>query len=99
MPRGSHRSRQTLAIIAMLRDAAPGWMHGYALMQATGLKSGTLYPALIRLDDDGLLESRWFTDESNGRPRRLYRLSPAGLQFADRQISGRSMPGCERAGA
>ncbi len=35
------------------------WRYGYDLSKETGLKSGTLYPLLIRLSDQGLLEAEW----------------------------------------
>ena len=59
----------------------PGtWRHGYDIARETGLKSGTLYPILIRLADRGLLESCWEDEQPAGRPRRhLYRLSSEGL--------------------
>jgi DNA-binding PadR family transcriptional regulator len=56
------------------------WRHGYALAKQTGLKSGTLYPILIRLADRGLVEARWQDEPRPGRPRRhLYRLTAGGL--------------------
>jgi DNA-binding PadR family transcriptional regulator len=59
------------------------WRHGYQLGQLVGLKSGTLYPILMRLADRGLLETSWETDFPAGRPpRHLYRLSDAGLAAA-----------------
>lgn len=89
MPRPKFRSRQTLLLLACLRAAAPEWRHGYALMQATGIRSGTLYPALMRLADDGLLDARWVVDDADGRPRKLYRLSACGLQLAAQQAVNR----------
>ena len=35
------------------------WQHGYAIARDTGLKSGTLYPILVRLADRGLMEACW----------------------------------------
>ena len=59
------------------------WQHGYELSKQTGLKSGTLYPLLIRLSDQGLLDSRWEEPERPGKPpRHAYRLTPNGLAFA-----------------
>ncbi|MEZ4457694.1 MAG: LptF/LptG family permease [Gemmatimonadales bacterium] len=68
----------TRALLAFL-DAPRSWRHGYDLMKAAGLSSGTLYPLLARLADDGLLESRWEEPRESGRPpRQLYRLTAAG---------------------
>jgi PadR family transcriptional regulator, regulatory protein PadR len=59
------------------------WQYGYELSKLTGLKSGTLYPLLMRLGDQGFLESCWQESEGAGRPpRHAYRLTPAGLELA-----------------
>lgn len=72
-------SAQTLSVLAALCDQPSEWQHGYALAKQTGLKSGTLYPILIRLSDRGLVEARWQDEPQPGRPRRhLYRLTSAG---------------------
>jgi PadR family transcriptional regulator len=66
-----------------LREEPSQWRHGYALATQTGLKSGTLYPILIRLAERGLVEARWQQEPAPGRPRRhLYRLTAAGLASA-----------------
>lgn len=69
----------------LLRElAAPwSWRHGYDLARVTGLKSGTLYPLLMRLNAEGLLEAEWRASPEPGRPpRHVYRLSETGLQLA-----------------
>ena len=72
-------SAQTLSVLAALCDEPSRWSHGYALARQTGLKSGTLYPILIRLADRGLVEACWQDEPQPGRPRRhLYRLTAAG---------------------
>ncbi len=77
MTRARKPSRQTLAILTELADA--DWLYGLELAERTGLKSGSLYPILIRLDERGLLESRWIEPSSPGRPpRHAYRIMPAG---------------------
>ena len=49
-------------------------------MKATGLHSGTLYPLLIRMSDQGLVEAEWRQPVQHGRPpRHVYRLTAAGL--------------------
>lgn len=56
-----------------------GGCYGMEIARATGLKSGTLYPILIRLADRGMLEHEWQAPERTGRPpRHLYRLTAAG---------------------
>ncbi len=76
-------SPQTLSVLAALCAEPSQWHHGYALASQTGLKSGTLYPILIRLSDRGLLEACWQDEPQPGRPRRhLYRLTAAGLASA-----------------
>ena len=72
-------SQQTLAILAALAGA--DWLYGLELAERTGLKSGSLYPILIRLDERGLLESRWIEPSAPGRPpRHAYRILAAGRQ-------------------
>jgi predicted ArsR family transcriptional regulator len=79
----SEFSAQTLSVLAALCDQPSQWQHGYALAKQTGLKSGTLYPILIRLADRGLVEACWQDEPAPGRPRRhLYRLTSAGLASA-----------------
>jgi PadR family transcriptional regulator, regulatory protein PadR len=76
-------SPQTLSVLAALCEQPSQWQHGYALASQTGLKSGTLYPILIRLADRGLVEACWQEEPQPGRPRRhLYRLTPGGLASA-----------------
>ena len=82
---GSRRefSPQALSVLAALCEQPSEWQHGYALARQTGLKSGTLYPILIRLADRGLVQARWQQEPAPGRPRRhLYRLTAGGLASA-----------------
>ena len=68
----------TRALVAFLEEPS-SWRYGYDLMKAAGLSSGTLYPLLARLTDDGWLESRWEESEFPGKPpRQLYRLTATG---------------------
>jgi PadR family transcriptional regulator PadR len=76
-------SAQTLSVLASLEADPAAWRHGYLLAKETGLRSGTLYPILIRLAERGLVEACWEEGQPAGRPRRhLYRLSPDGLAAA-----------------
>ena len=73
-------SAQTLAVLAALCSDASACRHGYDLARQTGLKSGTLYPILLRLSDRRLVEACWEDIQPAGRPRRhLYRLTGEGL--------------------
>lgn len=88
MVRDREFSAQTLAVVGALCARPRGWHHGYDVAQATGLKSGTLYPILIRLADRGLLEACWEDDQPAGRPRRhLYRLTSEGLARAKQELA------------
>jgi PadR family transcriptional regulator PadR len=83
VPRNRSFSAQTIAVLAALAEQPSSWRHGYDLARETGLKSGTLYPILVRLADRELVEACWEEAQPEGRPRRhLYRLSAAGLAAA-----------------
>jgi PadR family transcriptional regulator, regulatory protein PadR len=75
-------SRQTLLILDVFLESARQWKYGYDLSRITGLKSGTLYPLLMRLADHKLLETSWETIEPGRPPRHLYRLTAEGVRFA-----------------
>ena len=78
-------------MLSALCEEPSQWRHGYALARQTGLKSGTLYPILIRLADRGLVEACWQEEPAPGRPRRhLYRLTAAGLASASGALASAS---------
>jgi PadR family transcriptional regulator, regulatory protein PadR len=86
-------SAQTLSVLAALCAHPSQWCHGYALAGQTGLKSGTLYPILIRLADRGLVEACWQDEPQPGRPRRhLYRLTAEGLAAAEDALADAARP-------
>ena len=81
-------SPQTLSVLAALYEQPSQWQHGYALAGQTALKSGSLYPILIRLADQGLVEACWQEEPVPGRPRRhLYRLTADGLARATEALA------------
>ncbi|HEX9806600.1 MAG TPA: PadR family transcriptional regulator [Alteraurantiacibacter sp.] len=96
MPRRPHSSAQALALFSALFEQLPDWVHGYGLCDRTGLKSGTLYPLLMRLAEDGLLDARWEDSPQPGRPpRHLYRLTADGRALAEARLAeaeGRTVP-------
>jgi PadR family transcriptional regulator, regulatory protein PadR len=98
MPRKPNSSRQTRALLAAFLDRSGLWRHGYDLSNETGLRSGTLYPLLMRLSERGLLESRWQDAERPGLPpRHVYRLTAPGLALAHEQAA--EAVASDRAGA
>jgi DNA-binding PadR family transcriptional regulator len=70
MARKRHSSKQVDQLLAAFLDEPARWRYGYELAKQTGIGSGTLYPALMRLADDGYLEQRWDTDGPKPRLRR-----------------------------
>ena len=73
----------------LLAALEPGPRHGYAIMEALragsggqfDLPTGTVYPALRRLERAGLVTGTW--SESGGRRRRVYELTPGGRRMLD----------------
>jgi PadR family transcriptional regulator PadR len=66
----------------VLEALIAGRHHGFDIMDATDLPSGTVYPILRRLDEEGLVRSHWERDTVARReqrpPRRYYELTAAG---------------------
>jgi len=75
-------SPQTLLVLDAFLDRAEDWKYGYDLSRGTGLKSGTLYPILMRMAERHLLETQWEAGEPGKPPRHMYRFTPDGLRFA-----------------
>ena len=77
----------------LLAALEPGPRHGYAIMEAlrersdgrVDLPTGTIYPALHRLENAGLIRSRW--SKVSGRRRRTYELTAAGRRTLGRERS------------
>ena len=83
MGRSRRPSKQMLVLLEALSAQPQQWRHGYDLMKETGLLSGTLYPLLMRMTDQGLVEAEWREPTQLGRPaRHAYRLTAAGLAFS-----------------
>jgi PadR family transcriptional regulator PadR len=81
------RSPQTTRVLAELLKCETAWRYGYDISRNTGLRSGTLYPILMRLAEHGLLETSWETAETGRPPRHLYKLTREGLRYAREQVS------------
>ena len=74
------RLSHTAAMI--LQSISAGYVYGFSLMEVTGLPSGTVYPAMRRLERDELIRSQWeqqsIADAEQRPPRKYYKLTRAG---------------------
>src|ERR1700761_6675944 len=75
-------SPQTLLVLDAFLHVPTEWKYGYDISRNTGLKSGTLYPILIRMAEREMLETSWEASETGRPPRHLYRLTAEGVRFA-----------------
>src|SRR5580698_8357527 len=81
MQRNRPPSAQTINVLRALAAEPTRWRHGYDLATEVHLKSGSLYPILVRLADRGLLETSWEPSVGSRPPRHLYRLTGAGREY------------------
>lgn len=81
MQRNRPPSPQTVNVLRALAAEPARWRYGYDLATEVHLKSGSLYPILVRLADRGLLETSWEPSVGSRPPRHLYRLTGAGRDF------------------
>jgi len=90
MPTGDDKSdvlQGTLALMVLQTLKALGPQHGYGIARrieqvsgdALALNQGTLYPALVRLEQQGWIKGRWGVSENN-RKARFYSLTPRGAK-------------------
>jgi DNA-binding PadR family transcriptional regulator len=83
--------RLSISTLTVLQAVANGFEYGFDIIDATGLPSGTVYPALSRLERDGWLRSAWENDERahrDGRPaRRYYRVTAPGLRVLNETLN------------
>jgi DNA-binding PadR family transcriptional regulator len=79
-PQPSPAAKQILYAMAQ----GPVYVYGLRLIELTGLPSGTVYPALRRLERDGLVQSHWEQQsiaDAERRPlRKYYKITPSGRQ-------------------
>jgi PadR family transcriptional regulator PadR len=80
---GRIRLMLTYQTALVLEALAAGRHHGWDIMDATDLPSGTVYPILRRIEEEGLVRARWEKESEARReqrpPRRYYELTPAGV--------------------
>jgi PadR family transcriptional regulator, regulatory protein PadR len=75
-------------LTTLVTDPGAHW-YGYELMKAAKLSSGTLYPMLARLEDQGMVSAEWEREPTvSGRPlRKYYRLTGEGARVARRRLA------------
>ena len=82
----------TLNLIVLKTLSTLGTLHGYGIArrieQASGnllqLNQGTIYPALLNLEQMGWIKSKWGVSENNRRAR-FYRVTAAGRKELERE--------------
>jgi len=76
--------RLSITAVGVLQAIAGGFEYGFDIIEQTELPSGTVYPALGRLERDGLVKSAWENEadaHADGRPaRRYYTLTAPGVK-------------------
>ena len=78
----------TLEVLSIFVQDPSTPRYGSEMMKATGLSSGSLYPILQRLEDDGWIEGDWelLPDDAQRPRRRYYRLTATGLPAARAEL-------------
>jgi len=83
--------RLRITAVNVLQAIANGYEYGFDIIDQTGLPSGTVYPALSRLERDGLVRSAWEDEaaaHAEGRPaRRYYRVTAPGARALSESAS------------
>jgi transcriptional regulator len=80
--------------LLILKAVSLGKLHGYGVLLRSGqisggalqIKQGTLYPALYRVEHQGLIAGEWGTSENNRRAR-YYRLTSAGRRTLGKETA------------
>jgi len=74
--------RLTHITALILQAVDSGFVYGFSIMEMTGLPSGTVYPAMRRMEADQLIRSRWerqeIADREERPPRKYYQLTSTG---------------------
>ena len=72
------------ASTAVLQTVAQGYLHGFDIIRTTGLPSGTVYPALRRLEEARYLTSAWeearVAQDAGRPPRKYYEITRKGRE-------------------
>ena len=97
----SPKSSLSYSAAVILQAVANGYQYGFDIMDMTGLPSGTIYPALRRMEALGFVDSNWEPDglaQEAGRPaRKYYVISKPGIDALNEAVKryrfiGRLLP-------
>ena len=83
--------RVTLATALVMQAIGAGHCHGFEIVDVTGYPTGTVYPALRRLERDGYVRSKWEAERTATRERRparrYYELTASGVKALDAALA------------
>ena len=83
--------RLSVTAVSVIQAIAAGFEYGFDIIDHTGLPSGTVYPALARLERDGYVRSAWEDEQRahrDGRPaRRYYRITAPGTRALEQALT------------
>jgi PadR family transcriptional regulator, regulatory protein PadR len=90
------RNYLSYSVAAILQALDHGYRYGFDIMDITGLPSGTVYPALRRLEDAALVTSKWekhaVAQAEQRPPRKYYELTKAGREALAEALSRYRLP-------
>lgn len=82
-----NKTKNAVRVLEKFLDDPTAEIHGFMLVELLKIKSGALYPLLIRYENIGWLESRWEESDAPGPRKRLYRLTAEGAPAARQFLS------------
>jgi DNA-binding PadR family transcriptional regulator len=82
MPGMGNEAKLSHTAAMILKAISAGYVYGFSVMEMTGLPSGTVYPAMRRLERDGLIRSQWEQESiamsAQRPPRKYYKVTKTG---------------------
>ena len=86
----------TYATTLVLHALANGFRHGFDILDATELPSGTVYPILRRLESEALVSAQWedaaIAHQEQRPPRRYYELTAEGMAGLETAVARYRVP-------
>src|SRR5215216_4143673 len=87
----SPKAYLSYSVSVILQAIDSGYKYGFDIMDITGLPSGTIYPALRRLEENGLVISKWekesIAQQQQRPPRKYYEVTPEGKKSLAEALS------------